>query len=635
MRLIHAAGRRLPLILPAGILLGAIVALGGCATTGTMPSAAETEAAQQAAALATQGQFQQAAQDYLTLAAQAPARADHYRLLAAEDLRQNGSMDQVAKLAAQIDRAELVGDEPLRLDLLRAELALRDKDAATALKLTTQPEVAVPERLKVRLYTLRAEALQDSGDDWAAARTRMQLDGELGPLDQSANHDSIVALLTRLGADPLKQRAAAMKPGDPMLPWVNEALSKLGVAVARPQPTLGQPVGTLLPGADANVREGYQVPKQIALLLPESGPIAAAGTAIREGFFAAYAEAAQTHAPRPQVRVYDSAGTAAGATAAYRQAVADGAQLVVGPLTRPAVAAIFALPQRPAPVLALNHPDTRNLPPANASEFGLLPETEGAQVADHMVERGLRSAYVLISGDDFAQRAADAFKAEFFARGGQVVGTAKLPDSGYNDAAAIASLGVGATPPDNAGLFISMRPQQARILLPQLKIARLDLPVFATSHVYAGSDDAAADNDLNGVEFCDAPWLFDAQTGLPSHVDLGNLLPDTRGVAARLFAFGMDAWNLVPYLDWMRAHPGSYLPGASGQLTADQFGRIRRVLIWARFDNGLARPVTGSLQLDDAPSLAPASGAPASGSSVPAPAVSAPAPASSSVPAGT
>jgi outer membrane PBP1 activator LpoA protein len=107
------------------------------------------------------------------------------------------------------------------------------------------------------------------------------------------------------------------------------------------------------------------------------------------------------------------------------------------------------------------------------------------------------------------------------------------------------------------------------------------------------------------VEFCDAPWLFDAQPGLPSHGDIAAQLPAARGGAARLFAFGMDAWNLVPYLDWLRAHPGSYMPGASGQLTADQFGRIRRVLIWAQFQNGLARPLGGSLQMDDMPSSAP------------------------------
>ncbi|MCW0200881.1 MAG: penicillin-binding protein activator, partial [Rhodanobacter thiooxydans] len=243
--------------------------------------------------------------------------------------------------------------------------------------------------------------------------------------------------------------------------------------------------------------------------------------------------------------------------------------------------------------------------------------------------------------DDFAPRAACAFMAARAARGGELAGMVTLPPGvtsyasliaglklpvGTNAAAAPvqpAAAGTTAAPAasgavGDTGIFISMRPEQARLLLPQLRIAQVNLPVIATSHVYEGSDDVAANRDLDGVEFCDAPWLFDAQPGLPNHDGVAARLPAARGGAARLFAFGMDAWNLVPYLEWLRAHPGSYVPGASGQLAADQFGRVRRVLIWAQFQNGLARPLGGSLQLDDAPSNAPpASAEPAPAGSVP------------------
>jgi hypothetical protein len=181
-----------------------------------------------------------------------------------------------------------------------------------------------------------------------------------------------------------------------------------------------------------------------------------------------------------------------------------------------------------------------------------------------------------------------------------------LDASSIDFASQLSGINVGDAPDDqtDAGVFISMKPQQARLLLPQLRLAKNTLPVFATSHVYAGTDDPAADRDLEGVEFCDAPWLFDAQPGLARRADLGAAFPATKGVAARLFAFGMDAWGLVPYIDWMRGHPGSYLPGATGQLVADEFGRVRRVLIWARFTDGVAHPVAGSLELE-APATAP------------------------------
>jgi outer membrane PBP1 activator LpoA protein len=608
---------RLSRVAATGLLFS--LALAACVPMNAERSPAEMAAAQSAEALARQGQYVQAAQAYLALADQSRGHADSYRLQAAEAWREEGQLERAAPILTSIKRQHLTGDEPLRLDLMQAELALGQHDAATALRLTTQPNVTVPAALQLRLLELRARAMTASGDHWGAASTRVQMDDQLSGLDHTQNRQQILDALNKLGVEPLKQRAAAMKPGDRMLPWVNEALAQLGIVVAQPQPELQQPVGTLLPGADANVREGYKVPAQVALLLPSDGNYAAASASIREGFFAAYLDAGRNHAPRPSVRVYDSKGTADGAIKAYQQAVSDGAKLVVGPLTRGEVAAVFGQAQLPVPLLALNHPDDKQLPASDTSEFGLLPESEGAQAADHMVERGLRQAYVLISNDDFAQRAAGAFKAELAARGGQLTGIATLPVGATNYADAIAGLHLPAstsTSPaatdaattnatSDTGIFISMRPTQARLLLPQLRIAQIATPVFATSHVYEGSDDASANHDLDGVEFCDAPWLFDAQPSLPNHDEIAAQLPAARGSAARLFAFGMDAWNLVPYLEWLRAHPGSYVPGASGQLTADQFGRVRRVLIWAQFQNGLARPLAGSLQMDDAPAAAP------------------------------
>ncbi|MGB3746913.1 MAG: penicillin-binding protein activator [Rhodanobacter sp.] len=607
------------------------LALNACVPTSAVRSPAEIAAAQHASALAQQGQFDQAAQAWLQLAAQSSAHADSYRLQAAEAWRQEGRIEQAAPVLGKIRRERLSGDEPLRLDLLRAELALDQHDARTALRLTSQPNVSVPPSLQTRLLELRARAMKDSGDLWGAARTRVQMDAELQGFDQAQNRRQALDLLAKLGVAPLQHRASAMKPGDRMLPWINEALRQLGVTVAQPQPELQQAVGMLLPEAGANVREGYKVPAQVALLLPADGDYAAASTPIRQGFFAAYFDAGRNHAPRPKVRSYNSHGTADGAVQAYQQAVRDGARLVIGPLTRGEVAAVFALPQLPVPVLALNHPDDRQLPAGNASEFGLLPETEGAQAADHMAERGLLRAYVMISGDDFAQRAADAFKAELVSRGGEVVAMTVLPAGASSFADAIKNLQLpttGATPAAAAGtadaaaapaaagdtgIFISMRPNQARLLMPQLRIAQVSLPVFATSHVYTGGDDAPANRDLDGVEFCDAPWLFDAQPGLPERAAIAAKLPAARDGAARLFAFGMDAWGLVPYLDWLKAHPGSYMPGATGQLAADPFGRIRRVLTWAKFENGVARPLSGNLQIDAVPSP-PATPAPASSS---------------------
>ena len=117
--------------------------------------------------------------------------------------------------------------------------------------------------------------------------------------------------------------------------------------------------------------------------------------------------------------------------------------------------------------------------------------------------------------------------------------------------------------------------------------------------MYAGETNAALDRDLDGIEFCDAPWLFGPVPGRPERTAVSSRIDSANGLGSRLFAFGMDAYALLPYMDWLLAHPDSYLNGATGELTADTFGRIHRLVGWARFQNGVALPIDGAL--DSAP----------------------------------
>lgn len=603
------------------IFLICILLLAGCATV-SVPSPQQQAQAQHADALFAQGNFPQAAQAYMDLAAQHSRADDYYRLRAADAWRENGSLDNAAQSLQGINRKRLQPADAQRYDLLRAEIALKHGDAARALQLAGAPVSGLPPNLRMRAQELRARAQQKTGDAWAAARTRASMDAHLSGFDQSQNRDQIITLLSGMGAPALQQHAATLAPGDPMQRWTRVALEQLGVAVAHAQPALNHPVGTVMPGMQQG--QGFNMPQHVALLLPTSGSLAAAGNAVREGFFTAYFDGDQA-GKRPVVRVYNTGGIPAKASAAYQQAVADGAQLVIGPLTRDTVTALLAQATLPVPLLALNRADNGVLPPPDVTEFALLPESEGAQAAEHMHDTGLLNAEVIVSTEDFAQRAGKAFKVQFTALGGRVTQMMSLDPTAIDYANQIKSLGVGHAP--NSGIFISMRPSQARLLIPQLRLGGLTLPVFATSHIYAGTDDPESDSDLDGVEFCDTPWLLNAQPGLPARSQIAALLPAARGTSGRLFAFGMDAWALAPYLDWLRAHPESYLPGATGQLAEDDFGRITRVPAWARFVNGVAQPVTGSLEMGAPtalPAAAPATDAPAASGSASTPPAAAP-----------
>jgi outer membrane PBP1 activator LpoA protein len=600
----HATSRTLRHLLAA---LGLAALLTGCAELGTSGRNENTPAATDAEQWFKNGEFDRAGQAFMDIADSDRDYRDHYRLRAAEAYREEGNLNAVAWALEGVKARRLPDTEQPRLDLLEAELALSKKDTQRAMTLLALDESKLARPLRLRALELRARAQALAGDAFGSARTRLALNPALQGKDRERNENQVVDTLAAVDAETLRQQGAALPPGDALRAYVDYALRRSGQALPQTIAQPGLPVGTQ-GGANAVNGEGYRPARAIALLLPIDGQLKAVAQAVRDGVFAAYFS--DTHMPRPELRVYDAGNSAADAVAAYQRAVAEGADRVIGPLRRDAVSAVFAQSPLPAPVLALNLPEHGEAPPPGSAAFGLNPDTEGAQAAQHLLDRGITHAAIIAADSDWAERAAAAFRAQFEAGRGGVIGEARLKAGELNFSAGIKSALAGLPPTQtaaagndiasfaNSGVFISMTPQQARLLVPQLKLAGYtNLPIFATSHLFGGLTNPGMDRDLDGVEFCDAPWLFDAVVGLPRHGDIANSLESARGAGARLFAMGMDAYALVPYLDWMSQHHDAYLPGATGQLGSDASGRIQRLLTWARFGDGVASPVTGSLQV--------------------------------------
>jgi outer membrane PBP1 activator LpoA protein len=331
------------------------------------------------------------------------------------------------------------------------------------------------------------------------------------------------------------------------------------------------------PGAD-----GYRPPARLAVLLPMSGNLAGAGQSVRDGFLAAYyGETRQ----RPQLKFYDSQGTAAGAQAALGKALADEAQMIVGPLTREEVNG--ALGQAGAvPTIALNRGS--KAPPTGSASFALLPEDEGAQAADRLADRGLQRVLVIAARGDSSQRAVAAFRARLRARGGDVVGeipiAGEIPDLG----AQLGGYAGGATPAQAVFLVLDAGP--ARTVAAQLKASAIAaLPRIATSQVLNGIG-SKNDFELDGIEYPDLPWLLGQAGGLPEAGALAKSLPGARGGGQRLFAFGADAWKLVAYFERLYNDPGRSIQGATGELHISIAGSVDRTPAWAVFSGGRGRP---------------------------------------------
>jgi hypothetical protein len=481
-----------------------------------------------------------------------------------------------------------------------ANIALQEGHADAALKQLDALPSSLPPEVQQQALDVQARAQLALGNRVEAARALARRAPLLPPAAQAAEHQRVVAILAGMGSAGMNALFPTLAHNDPLKPYVSQALARSGTATPLALPQLNEPVGTL---TGASAPQGFAMPARVALLLSATGRVAVASAAVRDGFFAAYFHTPATQEQRPTIKVYDTGGTADGTLAAYQRAVADGASLVVGPLGRDAVGALFSQASLPVPVLALNRAQGNQQGPAGSTEFALLPEAEGAQLGAHMVTAGLHAAIVFRGNDDTSARTFAAFKLEFESLGGQIANDIVLQPGDVDFAAQVQAALAGSG--SQTGIVALLRPDQARLLLPQLRLARSTLPVFSTSMVYSGDENATADGDLDGMQFSDEPWLYDAQAGLPSHATLASQLSTAAGPAARLFAFGMDAYALMPYLGWLRSHPGSYLAGATGQLTMDAFGHVQRTPIWVQFQGGVARPVAAGLEAQPADGTAP------------------------------
>src|SRR5688572_33493619 len=137
-------------------------------------------------------------------------------------------------------------------------------------------------------------------------------------------------------------------------------------------------------------RDGYRPPVKLAVLLPLSGSLAGAAAPVRDGFLTGYYGETRR---RPEIAFYDTAGTPAGAVAAYARAASEGNDFVVGPLGRDEVGAVFADAQAGVPMLALNR--ASGPPPAGNASFSLSPEDDGIAAAQYMLSRNAKRVLVL------------------------------------------------------------------------------------------------------------------------------------------------------------------------------------------------------------------------------------------------
>jgi outer membrane PBP1 activator LpoA protein len=338
------------------------------------------------------------------------------------------------------------------------------------------------------------------------------------------------------------------------------------------------------------------VPKNIALLLPLSGKLAGLGSAVRNGFLNAYYSQLAKSSYQQSISFIDTNSTVS-IGALYQQAVAKGADFVVGPLTKDEVQKMMSSSSFSVPTLALNYTDLWfGTLPSNLYEFGLSPLDEAAQIADKAAQTGHSHAIIIAPDTDWGQRVVKKLSDRWKQDGGTISDTFYF-SSKSNLTKDIAALLHVDTKEDNTKshdetandratleqqrrqdfdvIFLLAPPQSARQIVPLLRFYYVDkTAIFSTSIAYGGYAQPQKDFDLNGVTFLDTPWVLSGKSS------------DSNPEANRLFAVGHDAYLISHNISRFTSLANFPLYGQTGALTLTPKNQFYRRLAWAQFHAG-------------------------------------------------
>ena len=161
----------------------------------------------------------------------------------------------------------------------------------------------------------------------------------------------------------------------------------------------------------------------IALLLPLSGRYADVGKSMEN---AAHMAVMESGSSTLTVLSFDTAGTARGASAAARKAVAAGARLIVGPLFRDAVAAAKRRAAR-ARINLLAFSNSESVAGGNVFLLSFLLRQQVDRIVRHAADNGFSEIGVLVPASATGERIVMYAEAAALRHGAEVLRTAFYP----------------------------------------------------------------------------------------------------------------------------------------------------------------------------------------------------------------
>lgn len=320
-----------------------------------------------------------------------------------------------------------------------------------------------------------------------------------------------------------------------------------------------------------------QAIKQVAVLLPFNGKYQHISEQIRNGILKAYMASDQTI----NLTFYDSSKLD-DVLAQYQRAKQEGADLVIGPLTKEAIDQLAG--QNITDIIALNNTDEKSF-----KSFNYRTQSEGVQITQQLKKNGFKRIGILTSEASRDLKTAEALQAQWLSdeKNHAVLSTyaqknlnlrkalgdlinEELSQARHNNLRWLLRRNMEFFPrtrKDLQAIVLVGQADQVAVFHPQFEFFELELPVYATSNLTPSNLQSPDINkDLSNVIFPTIPAVF-SQNALNTELE----------------AFGWDSFILAKQL-------GNLAPnlclnqGESGILFLNG-QEIDKKLIWAQYSN--------------------------------------------------
>ena len=390
----------------------------------------------------------------------------------------------------------------------------------------------------------------------------------------------------------------------------------------------------------------------IAVLLPLSGRLARTGQAVKNGIMSAYytdVEKRQDEHLLPRLRFIDTNEVD---TQHLLNEIGD-TKFIVGPLLKDTVESL--IPNLPVGVnvLALNRPEelaapaiTNGTSPNNSvvvspkslldddlqssgngltagevqgeldtldlansmNYFGLAPEDEAKQLAEHIFSKGYRAPIVIAAQSSLYQRMHTTFKKHWKSLNDQEnkrrtnITSVTFNDSnslreGITQALDVAQsndrinqieymtndevYNMPRSRRDIDAIVAFASPQDTELLNPIIEASLnpydgKQVPVYATSRSMDYDSGKNQWRDLQNVHFIDMPWLMPSHSWQSLQQEVEQAWQNQNTMQKRLFAFGFDAYQLLPQLGMLNTLKYLSHEGLTGTLSLNQQGEVIR-----------------------------------------------------------